>query len=201
MERYYDSNNLFSGIEVGAGFSFHNDYMFTGDFTYDTPLYSGSDVKRKFKMRSLFLSVKYKFTLSKYYGLFNMINVRASGGYGLINETVEGEQIGFWNKGNVDGISNRSEIFEFTTNNITLKNAGYVQADITFPVFYFKELLSIDVGGGVNVLFTNYEVTYDYEYRKYESEFLGAKIISTENGSGTDKKIFRLLLDFSHRRR
>lgn len=196
MERYYDSNNLFSGIEIGAGFSFHNDYMFTGDFTYDTQLYSGSDVKRKFKMSSFFLSVKYKFTLSKYYGLFNMINVRASGGYGLINQSVEGEKIGFWNKGNVDGIINRSEIFEFTTNNISLKNAGYVQADVTVPVFYFKELLSIDVGGGVNVLFTNYEVTYEYEYRKFESEFLGPKIISTENGSGTDKRMTSSVVRF-----
>lgn len=196
MERYYDSNNLFSGIEIGAGFSYHNDYMFTGDFTYDTPLYSGSDVKRKFKMSSLFLSLKYKFALSKYYGLFNMINVRASGGYGLINQTVEGGKLGFWNKGNVDGVSNRSEIFEFTNNNIALKNAGYFQADVTVPVFYFKEFLSIDIGGGVNVLFTNYEVTYEYEYRKYESEFLGAKIISTENGSGTDKKMTSSIVRF-----
>ncbi len=189
MEHYYDSNNLFSGIEIGAGYSFHSDYMFVGDFTYDTPLYSGSDVERKFQMSSLFLSVKYKFSLSKYYGLFNMINVRASGGYGMINHSIEGEKHGFWNKGNVDGIRNRSEIFEFSTNNINLKSSGYVQADITLPVFYFKELLSIDIGGGINVLFTNYEVTYEYEYRKYESEFLGAKIISTENGSGTDKKM------------
>lgn len=196
MEHYYDSNNLFSGFEIGAGYSFHNDYMFTGNFIYNTPLYSGSDVKRKFQMSSLFLSVKYKISLSKYYSLFNMINVRASGGYGLINHSIEGENLGFWNQGNVDGVSNRSEIFEFTTNNIKLKNAGYIQADITVPVFYFKELLSIDIGAGMNVLFTNYEVTYEYEYRKYESEFLGPKIISTENGSGTDEKMTSSTLKF-----
>ncbi len=196
MERYYDSSTLYSGIEVGAGYSFHNEYMFTGNFTYDTPLYSGSDVERKYQMSSLFLSVKYKFALSKYYGLFNMINVRASGGYGLINHTIDGEKYGFWNKGNVDGISNRSEIFEFSTNTIKLKSAGYVQADVTVPVFYFKEFFSIDVGAGVNALFTDYEVTYEYEYRKYESEFLGPKIISSENGSGNDKKMTSSIIRF-----
>jgi hypothetical protein len=196
MEHYYDSNNLFTGFEIGGGYSFHNDYMFTGDFVYNTPLYSGSEVKRKFQMSSLFLSVKYKFNLSKYYSLVNMINVRASGGYGLINHTIEGETLGFWNQGNVDGVSNRSEIFEFTTNNIKLKSAGYIQADITVPVFYFQELLSIDIGAGTNVLFTNYEVTYEYEYRKYESEFLGPKIISTESGSGTDEKMTSSILKF-----
>ncbi|HKB87548.1 MAG TPA: hypothetical protein VKD08_15335 [Ignavibacteriaceae bacterium] len=196
MKNYYESNNLFSGIEIGAGYAFHNDYMFTGDFTYDTPLYSGSDVERKFQMNSLFLSVKYKINFSKYYSPLNLISIRASGGYGLINHSIEGEEIGFWHKGNVDGVSNRSEIFEFSENRIDLKSAAYVRTEITVPVFYLKEFISLDLGGGMNILFTNYEVTYDYQYRKYDSEFLGPVMIKRESGSGTGKQMTASVVKF-----
>ena len=188
LKYYYSNANRFSTFEIGVGYSFEANYMFMTKNSYGTSLYSPTQVERKFTMNSIVLSLKYKIKLSEYLGAFNFFNVRLSAGYGLINSEFTGEKYGFWNTG-VDGISNRSEIFEFFSNNIKLKNAEFVDADLSIPFFYITEFISLNLGAGMDLFFTNYELTYDYEYRKFESEFLGPKMITTETGNASGKKI------------
>lgn len=188
LKHYYSNDNMFGRFKIGICYSFDANYMFMTDNSYGTTLYSPTQVENDFQMNSLSLSLRYRIILSDFFGSFNMLNLRISAGYGLINKSITGLKYGYWNT-NVDGVSNRSEIFEFITNNIKLKNAEFVSADFSIPLLYFGEFVSLNLGGGFNLLFTNYELTYDYEYRKFESEFLGPKILSTETGSAENKKI------------
>jgi hypothetical protein len=196
LHYYYTNKNMFHQLELDGGYSFQMDYTFLKDDSYGTNVYSPSDVQHNFDMHSIGLSLKYKMFLSEYLSSFNLLDIQLSAGYGIINKSITGPQYGYWHK-NVDGVSNRNELIEFTTNEIKLNGSEYLSLGITLPVFYIGETVSIDAGARAVLLNTNYELSYDYEYRLFESEFTGPKILATESGSASNKKLSSLSILYS----
>ena len=188
MEYRYSNKNLFNKLDWGISYAAQRNFMYFAGNSYNTPLYKPSDVKYNYNMNSISLSVQYRMFLSDYLGPFNFITFRTSVGYGHIDLSETGIRYGFWNR-NVDGVSNRSEILEFNNNEIKIKDAEYLALSASTPVLYFGRSISIDVGGLIVINNTNYTLTYDYEYRKFESEFAGPKILETQSGSETNKKL------------
>ena len=187
LDHYYNNENLFSRMEVGINYSVKNNYLKrTGD-DYNTTLYNPTN-KTNFYLHSLAISFKYKIYLTKYLQYLNLVNFKLSAGFGIINKSTTCEEIGY-DYNNVEGISNRWAIFGFNQNDLKLKNSEYLTAEISIPVFYFGENISFDLGFGLTLLNTNYELTYDYYYRKFDQGFINPTILESAYDNVSNKKL------------
>ena len=195
LDHHYDNENLFSTMEVGINYSFKKSYMNRSDESYNTTLYNPDDIKTNYNLHSLAISFNYKILITKYLRYLNLINLKLSAGFGIINKSVTSEQIGY-HYNNVDGISDRWVIFGFNKNEIKLKNSEYLTTEISVPVFYLGETISFDLGMGLTLLNTNYELSYDYYYRKFDSGPIGPTILESAYGNESNKKMSSLNIIF-----
>jgi hypothetical protein len=195
LDHHYDNENLFSTVVVGINYSFKKSYMNRSDESYNTTLYNPEEIKTNYNLHSLAISFKYKILITKYLQYFNLINLKLSAGFGIINKSVTSEQIGY-HYNNVDGISDRWVIFGFNKNEIKLKNSEYLTTEISVPMLYLGETISFDLGVGLTLLNTNYELSYDYYYRKFDSGPIGPTIRESAYGNESNKKMSSLNIIF-----
>ncbi len=186
LKNYDSDNRLYKKWSLGLGFSYQHGFFTRSGNIYNTTKYS-PDVSNNFIVKPFSFSVNYKYFLSEYIKRFCYINLQLTAGYGSANKHIELEQQGYWNK-NVDGISNRSEIFDFTTNNANVNNMMFAGLNFSTPLIFLGRTFSIDGGAGISMLRTSYNISYDYSYRKFESGFITPNIIESETGSAVDKK-------------
>jgi hypothetical protein len=185
LKGYYEIKNINKMI-VGPGYSYQRDYLTLGDDTYKTTHYSHDDSKHEFDVRTFSISINYKLFLMQYIGTFCYLNSQLISGYGKVNKTNQLGKFGYV-KSNIDGVPNRREAFEFDDNEIKIEETKFLSLNLTTPLLFLARGFSLDIGAGATILNTNYKINYSYNYRKYESEFLGPRIINTESGSEYNK--------------
>ncbi len=186
LREYYLNKHLFSNWTLGIGYSYQHDYYTRSGSVYETSKF-GNDNQTFYKIHPFRLSINYKQFLSKYIGMLSYLNLEVVAGFGIDNNLYQLEDLAYRNT-KVDGVSNRVTIFGFYKNEAKIKDYEFIELNLTTPLIFIGQTMSIDGGIGLSVFQTNYEITYDYYYRKFESEFAAPRIIETEYGNALNKK-------------
>jgi hypothetical protein len=206
IDRYYNNRNLYNSTEWYISGSYKNSFMYMDKDTY-TNKYDPSGIKYLYDNPTVSLGYSHKFYLTEYQNIFNYIRIKGEVGFGFGNKTTEQSGL-ISRKSNVDGISNRFEVFGFNSRTFEIKNSQFLSVGLSVPFFHLFDHLSFNIGGGLIMLNTNYSVSYDYYYRKFDQEFLGPVILDSEYDSARNKPFsslsfivspeFSICLDFKN---
>ena len=186
-DSYYNNENLFNSTQWYTSASYKRSFMYMGNNTYNTDRYDPSGVKYLYNNPTVSLGYSHKFYLTKYQGMVNFIRVNCELGFGFGSKTIEKPGL-ISRKSNVDGVSNRFEVFGFDSNIFEINNSQFLSVGLSTPILYLFDHLSLNLGGGIIITNTNYSVTYESYYRKFNQEFLGPVVLDSKYDSGTNKK-------------
>ncbi len=186
LREHYLNKNINNNLSVSLGVSSLDNHFKTSASDYTSTYYKENETKYDFHTVPIALGLGYKLYLSKYFRAFNYLSFKAEFGFSLVNKVFQLNKIDYWYR-SVDGVANRSEIFDFTKNEAKVTSVQHFALSASVPFFYFGTKLSLNTGFGMQLYNTNYKLTYDYSYRLFESEFLGPRYLKTENGSEVDK--------------
>lgn len=198
-DRYYNNRNLYNSSECYISGSYKTSFMYMDKDTY-TSKYDPSGAKYSYNNPTVAIGYSRKFYFTEYQDIFNYIRIKGEVGFGFGNKILEQSGL-ISRKSNVDGVSNRYEVFGFNSSTFEIKNSQFLSVELSLPFFHLFDHLSFNIGGGLTLLNTNYSVSYDYYYRKFDQEFLGPVILDSEYDSEKNKSLssidFLLYPDFS----
>lgn len=186
VDAYFANTNLYNQVEWFISGSYRKSFMFKDKDTYNTDRYDPSGKKYFYDNPTISIGYSQKLFLTKYQNLINFIRIKGEIGFGFGNKTTD--ESGFMTrKSNVDGVSNRYEVFGFNTGTFKIKNSQFLSLSVSTPFFYLFDHLSLNIGGGIIISNTNYSVSYDYYYRKFDQEFLGPVILDSKSDRAKDE--------------
>ncbi|HKI77279.1 MAG TPA: hypothetical protein VKA26_01930 [Ignavibacteriaceae bacterium] len=177
LNEYSKNKNLFTNYSLGLGYFTTKDRFTNSGSVYNNPKFSMPDISIDCNIQAFAITLNYNYFFSQYIKAYNHLNFYLTVAYSPTNVSFKQDTV--YRESNVDAVPNRFKIMDFKYNNISLKSGGIASLNVSMPILFLGHWLSVNPGAGIAFYLNNYEVSYNYVYRKFDQEFAGPVVHET----------------------